>query len=647
MPGSRPLDRSRTLAPWALSLVVSFLAAGCGVTQGTVPPPTPTSPSQPVPIASQSGSVTISPRYAALAPGQKFHFSASSSTGGQLIWFVNSVQGGNASVGTIDSSGNYIAPVSLQQSENVVITVELASSPVQNHATAVASIINYGVIYPTANPQVDLYEMYLPAPGQVTVRFGQTTAYGRNTWQVPTPSAKGGEVIVEVGGMLAQTLYHMRAQVTLNDGATFTDIDHDQFVSGLPLKTGTPPTTSTIQITSPGTPQPGIELWNTILPAGITQAFATDLQGNVIWTYTYQGTHIDEVQSIQPLPNGDFLMVISYLSSLTSGIVNLNPGTLNLIREIDLAGNTVRELTMTQLNKSLAAGGFHDAEGDPYNLIGFHHDVLALPNGHWLLLADERKTFKNLPGYSGNISVLGDIIVDVDQNQNPDWVWSAFDHMDVKRHPMFFPDWTHSNDMLYSADDHNLLLSMRHQNWIVKIDFNDGQGSGNILWRLGYQGDFRLLDRNGDTDNNPADWFYAQHGINYFSPNTTGVFRLGIMDNGNDRAYTTGQSVCKPFAPGSNQCYSTFPVLEINESSMTATMISHYIPPPSYYSFFGGDVQLATNGDMIADFCAALSGSIIQEFDPSGSQVVWQATTPKTNQFKIERLGSLYPGVQW
>ena len=36
-------------------------------------------------------------------------------------------------------------------------------------------------------------------------------------------------------------------------------------------------------------------------------------------------------------------------------------------------------------------------------------------------------------------------------------------------------DWTHANGMVYSTDDHNLLLSMRHQNWILKIEFLDGK----------------------------------------------------------------------------------------------------------------------------------------------------------------------------
>jgi hypothetical protein len=602
-----------------------------------------------VPVATSSGSVSISPRYVALGSGEKAQFTASSTTAGQLIWYVDGVQGGSASVGTISSSGDYTAPASVAQSENAKITVELASSPAQNNASAVASIINYGVIYPTANPQVDLYEIYLPAPGQVSVQFGQTTGYGRETWQVPAPSSTGGQVTIEVAGMLAQTLYHMRAQVALSDGASWNDIDHDQFDSGLPLKTGSPPVTSAVTVSTPGTPQPGIEMWNTVLPPGDTQAFATDLHGNVLWTYSYKGSSLDIVQGIQLLPDGDMLMVISYLSSLPPSEVRFTAGTINLVREADLAGNTIREISIDTLNSELAAAGFHDSDGNPYQLRSFHHDVLVLPNGHWVLLASSAKNFTNLPGYPGTTSVLGDVLVDVDQNQQPDWVWNSFDHLDVNRHPMNFPDWTHANGMIYSADDHNLLLSIRHQNWVVKIDFDDGQGSGNILWRLGYQGDFQLLDSSGDPDNNPADWFYAQHGLSYFSTNTTGVFRLGVMDNGNDRVFPapTGQVFCKNTGPYPPQCYSTFPVLQVNEDNMTASFVSHDVPPPSDFSFFGGNTQWLANGDSQVDFCAPLAGALVQELNPSGSRVEWQATTPGADQFHAQRIPSLYPGVQW
>ncbi|MGB6131387.1 MAG: aryl-sulfate sulfotransferase [Acidobacteriaceae bacterium] len=633
--------------PLLFSLSLALIAAGCGVTQGTVPPSNPTSPTGPPPIATSSGSISIAPQYVALGPAEKTHFTASSSTGGSIEWLVDGVQGGNASVGTIDSSGNYTAPGSTPLSENVTITAALAASPQQNYATAIASVINYGVIYPTANPQVDQYSLYLPAPGQVSVQFGQSTAYGLKTWQVPTPSNNGGQVNVYVAGMVAGKVYHMRAQVTLKDGATWNDVDHDQFATGLPLAAGTPPVTSPVTITGSGTPQPGIEMWNTILPQGDTQTFATDLQGNVIWTYSYPHPGEDLVQGVQLLPNGNFLLVISYLSSLTAPSGASPSGVLNEIREVDLVGNTVQDLTMDTLNQKLAAAGFHDSGGNPYQLKSFHHWVLALPNGHMVLLTSDEKNFNNLPGYPGTTAVEGDVLVDVDQDLNPDWVWSAFDHLDVNRHPMNFPDWTHANDLVYSADDRNLLLSIRHQNWIVKIDFDDAHGSGNILWRLGYQGDFQLLSSNGDPDNNPADWFYAQHGMSFFTPNTTGIFKLGLMDNGNDRTFSTGQYICKNGVPGSAQCYSTAPVLEINENDMTATLLSNYRPPASYYSYFGGNVEQLANGDIHIDWCAPAAGSIVQELDPTGTNVVWQGTTPKANQFRVDRLPSLYPGVQW
>ena len=58
-------------------------------------------------------------------------------------------------------------------------------------------------------------------------------------------------------------------------------------------------------------------MWNTVnLPSTDTQAFATDLQGNVIWTYPYTHSSNDIVQGVQLLPNGDLIMTISFLSSI-------------------------------------------------------------------------------------------------------------------------------------------------------------------------------------------------------------------------------------------------------------------------------------------------------------------------------------------
>lgn len=632
----------RAFLPFAASLCVALAAllSGCTASLHPLPSqpegPTPNPPAAPPPTAGQGGSITISPQYVALAPGQTVQFTATVTGSGQTQWSVNGLAQGNAVTGTISASGSYTAPASVPQSENVTVTVALAGSAQQNYAAAVVSIIAPAQVtcpFQLGNPQVARYALYLPAPGKMSVDFGTTTSYGLSTWQVPTPSPDGGQTQTYVAGMLGNSTYHMRARVVLDDGATYNDTDHI-------CLTATPPATSAVSVTRAGgaTPQPGIEMWNTILPAGDAQAFATDLSGNVIWTYSYSHGPNDYIQGVQLLPSGNLLMVISYLSSMTTA---QSPSVINEVREVDLAGNTVNSLTVDTLNQKLAAANLRDAEGNLYRLGSFHHDVLALPDGHLVMLATYVRNFSSLSGTTGTTQVIGDALVDVDQNFNPDWVWNTFDHLDINRRPMNFPDWTHSNGLLYSSDDHNLLLSMRHQNWIIKINFLDGTGSGAVMWRLGEGGDFKLLNA---TD--PTDWFYAQHGMSYFTPNTTGVFRLGLMDNGNDRAFPSGSVLCKPYQ-GSAQCYSSMPLLEMNETNMTAMMIAHYAPPPSYFSFFGGNAELLSNGDLEVDFCAPAQGAIVQELSGDASQVKWQATTPGADQFHVYRMPSLYPGVQW
>ncbi len=635
MPSLPALERGSFLrfSGSVLCLAFILLIAGCADVHltGAAPSGPPSPPSGPPPPPGQNGTVTITPQYAAVEPGQTFQFTASSSNGGALQW---SVSGG----GTIDQSGNYTAPASISQSENVTVTAALVSAPQQDNATAVVAVIQPGTIRCadfTGNPQVAQYTVFLPAPGKASVEFGTTTTYGRNTWQLATPSANGGQVQLWVAGMLGQTAYHMRGKIVLNNGATLNEADQV-------CTTGTPPVTSAVQVTAPGPglPQPGIEMWNTVLPQNDTQIFATDLNGNVIWTYTYKHSVEDIVQGIQLLANGDLLMPISFLSSLS---YPNQASLINEVREIDLAGNTVKSLTVDALNKKLASSNLRDGQGSIYLFKSFHHNVVVLPNGHWVILAAYAKGFSNLTGFPGNTAVLGDALVDVDENGNPDWVWNTFDHLDVNRHPMNFPDWTHSNGMLYSADDHNLLLSVRHQNWVIKIEFLDGKGSGKVLWKLGKDGDFRLL---GGTD--PTDWFYAQHGMDFVTTNTTGDFRMVLMDNGNDRFLPSGQVICNPFKPPlPATCYSTVPLLEVNESAMTATLVKHYVPPPSQFSYFGGNAEPLANGNLEATFASTASGGLVQELDPATLQPVWQATSPGADQYHVNRWPSLYPGVQW
>jgi hypothetical protein len=194
---------------------------------------------------------------------------------------------------------------------------------------------------------------------------------------------------------------------------------------------------------------------------------------------------------------------------------------------------------------------------------------------------------------------------------------------------------------LYSSSDGNLLLSSRHQSWIIKIDYANGAGAGDILWKLGYQGDFTLV---GGTD--PTDWFYAQHLPTFTTSNTSGNFGLAIMDNGNGRHFPPGVTCGSTGAPPCS--YSTAPVLQVDESARTATILFRY--SPNEFSAWGGNAERLANGNIEADFNAGTSSGfsdIYEVTQDSNPQVVWHLQTSAQNAYRGYRLPSLYPGVQW
>jgi hypothetical protein len=497
-----------------------------------------------------------------------------------------------------------------------------------------------GQVTATDNPQVALYTMTLPFPGRVTVNFGTDTNYGLKTWTQSTETA-GGEVSIFVAGMQASTTYHMQAAVEFSNGITVNDTDHTFTTKAVPANMQLNVTTTT---TSGMTPQSGLELLNPLTgtPTGV---IVTDLSGNVLWAYSDPGSaSLNFIDGVKMLPDGNFLMVIGAASSVPlSG--PLPEGTIDELREVNLAGDTVREISIVDLNSELATAGCAECN---VTLDTFHHDVEPLPDGHWLALANTTLVLSSTstPPLTNAppTTVLGDVIVDLDPNMQPVWAWNEFNHLDPNRHPLSFPDWTHTNAIIYSKDDGNILVSMRHQNWIVKVNYANGTGDGSILWHLGEGGDFTL---EGGTD--PTDWEYAQHDPSFLSSNTTGVFSLGVMDNGDDRIFPVGVTCGSSGAP---PClYSTVPVWQIDESAKTATLTFHQILPPNLYSFYGGNAEQLANGNVEYDLCgvgALGAGSYVFEVtQESTPQTVWSMQVTGTNLYRAFRIPSLYPGVQW
>lgn len=497
-------------------------------------------------------------------------------------------------------------------------------------------VVEAGQVTATNNPQVALYAMTLPMPGSMWVEFGTDTSYGLKTWEQST-GATGGKVSVFVAGMRAGTTYHMRAAVRFADGTMATDVDHV-------FTTGVVPEGMRLNVTATTaagmTPQPGVELLNPLsgTPSGVV---VTDLQGNTLWTYANPSAVAQNyVNGVKMLANGDLLMAIGMGLPFST----IPAGAVNEIREVNLAGDTVRRITVDDLNAALAMTSCAECR---VTLATFHHDVEPLENGHWLVLATAvvplSSTTTPALTNAAPATVLGDVVVDLDANLKPVWVWSAFRHLDPNRHPFGVTDWTHGNAVTYSKDDGNLLLSLRHQNWVLKVRYMDGVGDGAVLWRLGAGGDFAL---EGGVD--PTDWMYAQHFPAFFSTNTSGVFSLGVMDNGNNRVLTD-ETVCG--TQGAAACYTTIPVWRIDERAKTAAFTFRQVLPAKEYSFFGGNIQQLANGHVEYDLCGVgmmpASSQVSEVTQDASAQTVWSMQVQGTYLYRASRMGSLYPGVQW
>jgi hypothetical protein len=457
------------------------------------------------------------------------------------------------------------------------------------------------------------YAISPAAAGKVSVEFGPDTNYGRTTWTQPVPSG-GGQVSLFVAGMKGNTLYHMRGVVQFADGTQYVDPD-------MTFTTGKVPELPVLSAsTTPGmTPQSGVELLDMIeTTGGKSPAAVADLNGDILWSYT-TNTGLAP-NPIKLLPNGHFL--------INSGAQP--DGTNSLLQEVDLSGSLIWQMSATDLNNALAAA---TCAGCNITVVGTHHDFVMLPNGHLIVIASINNT-QVVPG----TTVTGDVIIDLDQNHKPVWIWNAFNYLDVNRRPMGFPDWLHTNAVLYSPDDGNLIISVRHQHWLIKIDYANGTGTGVVLWKLGYQGDFALI---GGTD--PTDWFYAQHGPSFTSTNTTGKFSLILFDNGDFRVFPPGAT-----CTGTACQYSTVPLLDIDETAKTATLKWNLTAP--FYSFFGGNAEVLKNGNV--EYCetvgdAAGDGIIYEVTQQSIPQIVWQMQAPRQFYYRGQRIPSLYPGVQW
>ena len=444
----------------------------------------------------------------------------------------------------------------MQQGTFVIRVVVKSGFKAANGQSAIAKytaqtrvVGNSPVVSPMANPLVALYSAP-PSPG--TSMYVQFAQQGPNlSWQntSPLPIVPGKSTNFIVAGMLPDTTYLMR--YVLNNGTVSAP---------LPFTTGSLPAYlqfPTFTVVQP--PAAGTDLsQDVIFHAGTTDTDATDLNGNIVW---YYDPVANKFSGFAPNlePGGTVMLLGGQPAAVAGGDTTL--------RQIDLAGDTLRQTNIYAVNAELAK--LHQPP-----ILDFDHEAKLLPNGDTVVLGVTQKTV-NYMGKPTKFS--GDMVIVLNQNFQVTWTWNGFNWLSTNRVGTDQPtptDWLHANSVSWSPEDDDLIVSLRNQDWVIKIDYDNGQGNGHIVWTLGNGGNFQAI-----ANNTPQPWFSHQHDARYISDNTLLVFDDGNtrhdMDGGGD---SRGQEWV------------------LNEQNMTATLVAN--ADLGNYSTALGSAQMLPNGNL-------------------------------------------------
>jgi arylsulfate sulfotransferase len=318
-------------------------------------------------------------------------------------------------------------------------------------------------------------------------------------------------------------------------------------------------------------------------------AALTNLAGVPSWSYCVNGAHMFLTRAV---PGGTVLLI------------NNTSFTDYSVSEMNLAGTTLNSITEAAANLQLAAL-------DQQSIIDFNHEAMRLPNGYTAIIAHNEALYTNAQGGTPQhpVDVMGDEVLVLDTQWNIVWTWNAFNcpncatELPVTRaaplgetcHPCANTqtgdccpvtlasqanDWLHGNSLAYDSTDGNLILSLRNQDMIVKINYDNGAGNGSLIWTMGNGvGNFTMLNTPGI----PLPWFSHQHDVEVWTNKSPK--QLTLFDNGNTRRATN------PSADSRGQA------LVINETPGAMTVDIHTNVDFTFYASGYGTSQILPNGN--------------------------------------------------
>ena len=396
---------------------------------------------------------------------------------------------------------------------------------------------------------------------------------GTNQWQAQFDAniADNGAYEIPVVGMRPGREHKITLAVSTGDGTRY-DQSFIYTTPELPANPRSIPPID-IKVSKPGRMEPGVIFLSTRRRAlgrahWLTpkqrefstewgMLIALDEKGDLIWYYESEF----RTSGIDRLMNGNILLHRSDFSTL----------------EIDLLGNTVKQLY---------------AEDRPFpppanpnaipikGLQTLHHQPHELPNGNFLafsangyLVKDYYTSDRDPDAPRADQMVMADTVVEITPQGKIVWSWNTFDVLDPFRigYNTFdsywwvrgfdqHRDWSHGNGLSYDPADDSVLVSLRNQSAILKVD----RKSSELKWILGRHDGWparlrnKLLTPVGDLM-----WPGYQH-----NPRMTAAGTVILFDNrayGGARPFEDPLPLAKSFSRGVEY--------EINAEDMTVRQV--------------------------------------------------------------------------
>ena len=426
-----------------------------------------------------------------------------------------------------------------------------------------------------------------------------------------------------------------------------TTFNHPLTVTTDPLPEGFPKLT--VIKTQTHIMEPGYTLFD-IIPEGGNSEFGAliviiDEAGEVVW---YQiGTRYTNVRQTSE-GNLIFLQGSKYI-------------------EMDMLGNTIRE--WKSMGKSTGT-----TQEISVATPSFHHEAFPMDNGNFLVLSIEAKRFDNYPTNAWkpkspkeSIMVAGDLIIEFAPDGTIVNKWSLLDMLDPYRvgydslgkyWNSFFGtktrDWSHANSVIHSPKDDSIIVSIRHQDAVVKFS----RKTGELIWILGSHDNWNV-DKFGKYLLKPVNkrkFFFPFH---QHSPMILPNGNILLYDNGNYRA-----SPFKKIVPVANN-FSRAVEYKIDEENMTVELIWEHGEFSNKTIFSGalGDANylpqtgniLITHGNIFENKSSKkLSAQIVEVTHTTPAREVFKVTvlddTPDPQNgwrvYRSERITSLYPQMR-